>query len=636
MPAIVVVAGLFAMCLLAYSVDAAPLEGGIDSKRIDEIAAGLPDDTFTFGPKITDRAAWEKLAHHAEFAKVVATAEKKLNQPMPAMTEEIYSLYKTTGKRTKQYSDVRSDRYNRVAQYTLAECIENKGRFIPPLEAAISEICSERTWIYNFHDTPDLDDWHGKRMSVDLGAVVPAHDMAAAMVLLGDRLSAKTRQLITDECRRRILQPYHHAIENAGDSGMWWINAHMNWNAVCHFGIVGTALGIEQDRHKRAFFLASAEKFAGNYLSGFGTDGYCNEGLGYWNYGFSNYIGLAELIWQESKGKVNLFDLPNARAAAMYPAHIEIMNGLAPSFADCTLNTPPMPRLAAFVNRRYRLGLPQFAMDDMTTAGGSLATALMYSSPNSATASPPAKEAAGYEIRSYFDLGGVLVSRPALNSTCRIGVALKGGHNAEAHNHNDLGTFVIAMGKELPILDPGGEVYTSRTFGKDRYQSNLLNSFGHPVPIVAGQLQRAGREAQAKILKADFTDAVDTFSMDISSAYIVPELKKLTRTFTYDRTGQGSLTVVDEVAFSQPKTFAGALVTYGQWKQMNDHTVIITKGNESLEVTIDTGGVPFELKSQTIDEQTHNGEKPTRIGIDLKQPIADGKVTLTIKPVAKL
>jgi len=625
-----------AFLFLSATAQAAPLEGGVDPKRIAEIASQLPDDTFAFGPKITDRAAWDKLAHHPAFAKVIATAENKLRQPMPAMTEEIYSLYKTTGKRTKQYGDVRSDRHNRIAQFTLAECIENKGRFIAPLEAAIAEICTEPTWIYNFHDTPKLDDWHGQRVSVDLGAIEPAHEMASALVLLGDRLSPKTRQLITDECRRRILQPYHHAIENAGDSGMWWINAHMNWNAVCHFGVVGTALGIETDKQERAFFLASAEKFAGNYLSGFGPDGYCDEGMGYWNYGFSNYIGLAELVWQETDGKVNLYDLPNARAAAMYPAHIEIMNGLAPSFADCALNTPPMPRLAAFVNRRYRLGLPQFAMNDMTTASGGLPVALMYSSPNSATFQTDAGQAPAYELRTYFDHGGVVTCRPALGSTCRMGVSLKGGHNAEAHNHNDLGTFVIAIGKELPILDPGGEVYTIRTFGKDRYQSNLLNSFGHPVPVVAGQLQRAGREAQAKILTADFTDATDTFAMDISSAYAVPELKKLTRTFTYNRTGQGSLTVVDEVAFSKAEPFAGALITYGQWKQINDHTVVITAGEEAVEVTIDTGGVPFELKSETINEQTHNGDKPTRIGIDLKQPITAGKVTLSIKPVAKL
>jgi hypothetical protein len=179
-------------------------------------------------------------------------------------------------------------------------------------------------------------------------------------------------------------------------------------------------------------------------------------------------------------------------------------------------------------------------------------------------------------------------------------------------------------------------LYTSRTFSKDRYHSNLLNSLGHPVPVIAGKLQRPGRDAEAKIIRTDFSDKSDVFAMDITSAYPVPELKKLTRTFTYNRTGQGSLTVVDEVEFSSPQSFACALLTYGQWKKSGEKSLIITKGEESVEVTIDTGGKAFTLDDQIIDEKTHSGDKPTRIGINLTDPLARGKVTLIIRPVASL
>ena len=72
-----------------------------------------------------------------------------------------------------------------------------------------------------------------------------------------------------------------------------------------------------------------------------------------------------------------------------------------------------------------------------------------------------------------------------------------------------------------------------------RYDSNVLNSFGHPVPRVAGKLQREGRAAEAKVRRADFTDAMDTLVFDIRSCYEVPELKKLDRTFVYSREGNG-------------------------------------------------------------------------------------------------
>jgi len=32
-------------------------------------------------------------------------------------------------------------------------------------------------------------------------------------------------------------------------------------------------------------FAAAAEKYVENFLAGFTPDGYCSEGLGYWNYG---------------------------------------------------------------------------------------------------------------------------------------------------------------------------------------------------------------------------------------------------------------------------------------------------------------------------------------------------------------
>ena len=77
----------------------------------------------------------------------------------------------------------------------------------------------------------------------------------------------------------------------------------------------------------------------------------------------------------------------------------------------------------------------------------------------------------------------------------------------------------------MPLVDPGTEVYTRRTFSSDRYVSGVLNSFGHPVPRVAGQLQRTGRAAAAQVLKLEQTDDCDTLQLDLSSAYPVKTLQ---------------------------------------------------------------------------------------------------------------
>ncbi len=133
-----------------------------------------------------------------------------------------------------------------------------------------------------------------------------------------------------------------------------------------------------------------------------------------------------------------------------------------------------------------------------------------------------------------------------------MGVALKGGHNDEHHNHNDVGSYVFCIGDSMTLVDPGAEVYTRRTFSAERYVSNVLNSFGHPVPRVAGQLQKTGRSAAAKVLKLELADDQDTLQFDLTSAYPVKTLKQLTRTFVFQRSS-GSLTVTDEVKFDSTR-----------------------------------------------------------------------------------
>lgn len=592
----------------------------------------LGEEPFAFGPKMEDRAGWGRLAKMEPFTRIVREAETALATPMPEMTEEVYLLFKKTGRRTAEYNRVRSARHGRVALFTLAECLENKGRLIQPLETVLRSVCEEKTWIYNFHDG-NLANYHGKTISIDLGSADLAQNLGACLWLLGERLSPQTRQLVTAKLRERIFDPYRKTVDGTG-SRIFWITSEHNWNAVCHAGVVAAALAVCADRAERAFFVAAAEKFSHNFLRGFGGDGYCAEGMGYWNYGFGHYIQLCETVYQATKGGVDLYALDGAREAALYPIRIHLINGVYPAYADCSLNPHPDPDLMHFINRRYEFGLKQFAQTASLARVRGLPRLLMHACPNSATTRPAVNGKDWYEIRSYFEHGGVLNCRPLPGSACRMAVSLKGGHNAEPHNHNDLGTFIVVVGKEALILDPGGEVYTARTFSKDRYRSNLLNSYGHPVPVVAGQLQRSGAAAKAVVLTTNFTESADTYALDLRSAYEMSELQRLTRTFVFSRAGKGCLTVTDEFAFRTPQTFGTALITYARWKQLSPRQLLIQGKEEAVNVTIETGSVPVTIAAEPINEEAHAKTKPTRIGLNLATPQTAGKITLTITPTA--
>ena len=116
--------------------------------------------------------------------------------------------------------------------------------------------------------------------------------------------------------------------------------------------------------------------------------------------------------------------------------------------------------------------------------------------------------------------------------------------------------------------------------------------------------------------------------MDITSAYDVPSLVKLTRNMEFMRGGSGEIKISDEVVFREPTTFEDALVTHGQWKQLDAKTLELTLGQSKLLVLIDSSA-PFHFKPEQIDDQ---GIVFTRIGLMLDNPALNAKMTMLFKP----
>ncbi|NLX23160.1 MAG: heparinase [Phycisphaerae bacterium] len=603
------------------------------AERVRAIATMLPERPVGMGQPISDRKAWAALAQHAAYAKVVAAAEKSLDTPLPDLPDELYLDYSRTGNR-RRYERVYGERNARLTPLVLAECIENRGRFLPAIAALVEALAAQPTWILPAHDRNQTN-FEGKAVDVDLVSSAQAWHLATAHYLLGDKLDERTRSLIRENIDRRVLDPYRDMVAGKRQAN-WWLTTHNNWNSVCLAGVTGAAMAMVPAAEDRAFFVAAAEKYALNFLKGFTPDGYCSEGVGYWNYGFGNYLYLAEIIHQATGGKVDLLADEAVRAAATYGARIEIADGVVPAFADCSLSARPSGPIMYFVSRRLGLGIRQWDNLDPVTTSGGLGHAMLYSFPTSASRTAPASVAdAGPGLRSWFDHAGVLIARPAPDSTCRLAVALKGGHNAEHHNHNDVGSFVAVVDRTPVLLDPGLEVYTARTFSAKRYESKMLNSFGHPVPLIAGKLQRAGTAARGEVLRTEFTDEADTLALDIRSAYPVPELEKLERTFVYDRRGTGALTITDVAALSAPQTFETALITFGQWRELEPGVLLVTDDKASVRVTIDTGGEAFEIHPEKIEEDLGGRSPPTRIGIRLARPLTQVAVRMTVTPAER-
>ena len=395
-----------------------------------------------------------------------------------------------------------------------------------------------------------------------------------------------------------------------------------NWNAVCLAGVVGAARTILPDRDDRAVFIAAGEHYSQYFINGFTDDGYCEEGPGYWVYGFGDFVGLREVLADATAGRIDLFDSPKTIRMALYGKRIGFPGGDVPPFADCRTTSRTHPKLIGYCDRVFGL-----TSNTKGSGPGLRGLSRMFTGETPAkrkASTPPADES----LRSYFDKVGVLLCRPGNPSAGRLSAAIKAGGNG-SHSHNDIGSFVISLDGQQPVGDPGGpHAYDNETFGPKRYEKNILNSFGHPVPVVDGQLQIDATTIKPKVLETLFQPEWDRIAIDMTPAYQVPSLKQLTRTMTYSRKETGKVGIDDHVVFTKPSAFELGLTTRWKVARTGESTLEFSHEGKTLlaEITTPDG---FDLTETQIEELA--APVFTRLGIKLRKPVTETTVRVVFQ-----
>lgn len=620
-------------CLLCYFALTATVFSAVrpTAARIAEIAALLPAQPAPIGAPASDRTAWAAVAARLPQREILAEADRLANTAPPAVTDDLYLTYSRTGSRTS-YESVYGSRRDRLTTFAWAEALDGRGRHLAAIQREIDAILDERAWTLPAHDAT-LDNFYGRVVEVDLGAAMRGWSLATVAAWFGADLGAARLTRLLSELRRRIADPYLNALRNGPRGGFWWLNSNSNWNAVCHAGVTGAALAALADRNLRAEILGGAEANLPTFVSGFTDDGYCSEGIGYWSYGFGHYALLAETVAAATSGRLRLLQGAKLERVNAFPAGMEILARVYPAFSDNATSVQPAAWVAPLARRGLdgggapaRLPAPgwaEIARDQLYIS----AVRVWTPSVPAATAEPPQPE-----LRHWFDAAQVLVARAATD----FGAAIKGGHNDELHNHNDLGSFVIALGSTALLVDPGSEVYTARTFSAQRYDSKVLNSYGHGVPVVAGKLQASGRSFAARVLAAEWSRDRDRVLLDLKGAYPVPALRRLERELVCRRGTAEGFTITDEVEFAAAETFGTALITFAPWRVLDASTLEIGTGAERLLVRLESEGGAIAVRSETIEENLPGGRKPTRLGLDFVAPVGRGRIRISVTRAAPL
>ncbi len=118
----------------------------------------------------------------------------------------MYLEYSRNGNRT-HYEQVYFDKLKAFRTLVVAECVENQGRFLKPIQDLIASYAADKSWVLPAHDG-GLDNFEGREITIDLFASEVACELASADRMLGDRLDQTTRAIVRQEAKRRVFDPY--------------------------------------------------------------------------------------------------------------------------------------------------------------------------------------------------------------------------------------------------------------------------------------------------------------------------------------------------------------------------------------------------------------------------------------------
>ena len=479
----------------------------------------------------------EKIKEYAtQYEKEVREISDQLREEkMPALSRTLFDEYEINGNRLR-YEAVYFKRREFLSAFGLASIIWHKKEDIQKLEYVIGEICSEGCWALSAH-VKRLEDpnW---RMTIDLTASETGHTLAQMYALLQDELSEETKELIKTEVSRRILIPFMKAKAPA----YCWEDATNNWNAVCCGNIGSTAIFLLEDGAEKEKLLSRIRyAIETYYLEGFGADGACTEGLGYWGYGFMNMVVFA----MDQRSLDPTYDLMAFEKTEKI-AHFQEKCGRTISFSDGSgKGKYPMGLTCCLADlyRDIRFPDPVYARGftgDRCWNWNELYTGWRWTKQyledvkNGIVEAPKPLAGAGVEFLPDAEW---CILRGEYNTA----VVAKGGNNDEPHNHNDVGSFFYLVDGEALLDDLGSGEYTKKYFSNERYEIFCTRGLSHNIPVIGGSDQKAGSE-----YRADAFEVRDgnTILISFAKAYGVENLQKLSRKLTFEERS-GMLTVED-------------------------------------------------------------------------------------------
>ncbi len=466
-----------------------------------------------------------------------------------------FRLFKDIGDRNAYQETFFKRQHRAYAMLFMCLLYPENEQYLELLQDTIWEICDQYVWALPAHiDNIEVND----NCEMDLDATTMAMVFAITKEVLKDRLHPLIKSRIDYEIDRRIIKPFM--------AKRWhWEYRANNWTAVCS-GATGCTIMLNRPELFELVRDRINENMA-DYLRSYYDDGVCVEGAGYWSYGFGYYMEYARMQKEFTKGRYNIVDTPKVKNISMFLQRLFLDKDVIVNYGDCGSNVgvpagfmyglrsvfgsdvdiPPQKRLFYDVHY-FPAMLRAFTDFDKSFTNAEISKEATY----------------------YMGDYGWFVKRCE-----KFGLGARGGSNGESHNHNDVGSFILAIDNEQVIIDMGGRPYTRQYFEDDkRYTFLETSSRGHNLPIINGEYQKNIPNTGSV---TRYENGV--FSVEFSSVYGIKELKKLTRDYSFS---ENSVTICDKYDFDGIKSYEERLVSYLE-PVIKDGEIIIGKAHVKFD-----------------------------------------------------
>ncbi|MFP4027731.1 MAG: heparinase II/III family protein [Candidatus Brocadiia bacterium] len=624
-------------------------------ERVD--ASNLPHCLVQFGlwhpyPTADEREKWESLPSEMR-SYMIDKGEEALDENWPLLPATLFLDYDRTGNRAR-YQKVLGQRRKILHRLIFAECAQGDGRFLDPLANAVWSICEESFWGLPAHlhlqeAGPGLPDV--QEITVDLFAAETAARLSWVHYLLGSSLAEISDFIpkrILHEVRRRMLDV---CLER---DDFWWMGfpkeAHPNnWNPWINSNWLASLLLCEKDQDKRIQGVRKITRSLDCFVEDYPADGGCDEGPGYWNRAGASLFDCLELLHSATDGRVDLFDIPLIKEMGCYIYRVHIDDQWFVNFADASARCRPSP--AHLIRYGRKVGEPKlkdfggyFARKTgypQNTLSGSVQRKLpaifMTDGLKDATGEPP------YLRDVWLPETQLMAARSNAGAPDGLYLAAKGGHNAESHNHNDIGNFIV-FNDGLPVLiDVGVETYRRKTFSKERYEIWTMQSRYHNLPTINGVCQSPGRESCAADVEYNCSEKEASLHLDITSAWPTDSgIHTLYREITLLRGEHISVRDTWDLE-AKPEELIFSLITPCQPEIASDGRIRLekseltdsTQSGDAL-VSFDLASIQFELEELALEDsrlQNVWGDQITRILLSFRSPKKTGELEITVSPL---